>query len=270
MLAGFHSTQNNLTATALDNHMTPIVTAVLSLCIFLFAPVVLSDLLINRQATLLTGLVQLLSGLGLVQSLVRLGFITLRRLQALQIVPVLRLGQFVGYVVVLIVAASAAGYNLTGFLAGGTVLTAVVGLAAQSTLANVFAGLVLSASRAYMLGDVITVRSWAFGGVEYTGTIRDITLIHTIITTTAGDIKIPNARMVDAALTTTTTAPLELVLPVHTNLSELAGLGVSFQVRKLSPDGLEITVYSVDAATISTLQQFIPQKPPESSTSSLA
>jgi len=52
----------------------------------------------------------------------------------------------------------------------------VLGLAAQSTLANIISGISLAAFRPFGVGDIVTVRD------EY-GTISDITLRHTVVTT---------------------------------------------------------------------------------------
>jgi small-conductance mechanosensitive channel len=244
--------------------MRPVIWLMMALLVFFATPIVVTELLAGvlsaRSAQLLSGVLLFFSGLLLVQSAVRLGLLALERIRAQQLLPVLRLGQFIGYVLVLLLAASSAGYNLSGFLAGGTVVTIVIGLAAQSSLSNIFAGLILTASRAFSLGDVVTVRTWAFSGVEYTGTIRDITLIYTTLTTTAGEVKIPNARMVDAALTTATTPPVTLVLPLDFDLAELELLNLRYQVVKLGSEGLEVVVYALKPTDLRALQGMIPAK----------
>jgi small-conductance mechanosensitive channel len=241
--------------------MRPVIWLMVALLVFFAAPLVLAELLPTflsaKSAQLLTGLLLLLSGLLMVQLAVRLGVLALERIRAQQLLPVLRLGQFIGYLLVLLFSASAAGYNLSGFLAGGTVVTVVIGLAAQSSLSNIFAGLILTASRAFSVGDMITVRTWAFSGIEYTGTIHDITLIYTTLATPAGKVKIPNARMVDAALTSAPSAPVTLVLPAQFDLAQLEAMGLRYQMSKLSQEGLELVVYGLKTEDMVALQGII-------------
>ncbi|MBQ7613874.1 MAG: mechanosensitive ion channel family protein [Butyrivibrio sp.] len=75
-------------------------------------------------------------------------------------------------------------------IASSGILAVVLGLAAQSTLANVFAGISLSAShsRPFDIGDRIKINSYDPGFVE------DITLRHTVIKTIQNEIiYIPNS-----------------------------------------------------------------------------
>lgn len=105
------------------------------------------------------GLAPLVGGLLLLRALARLSERGLNRAGLPHLKPVVRLVQAVDLVTVMLVALSAARYRLTGILTETTVLTVVLGLAAQSLLANVMAGLVLTSSRAFRIGDALTVRS---------------------------------------------------------------------------------------------------------------
>jgi len=54
--------------------------------------------------------------------------------------------------------------NLSSLLVGGAVTGVVVGIAAQQSLGNFFAGLVLMFARPYIPGQRVIVRSGGMGG----------------------------------------------------------------------------------------------------------
>lgn len=56
--------------------------------------------------------------------------------------------------------------NVTGVLLGGTVLAAVLGLAMQDTLGNLFAGIAMHIEKTFHVGDVVRVKE-IFGTVEW-------------------------------------------------------------------------------------------------------
>ncbi len=115
------------------------------------------------------------------------------------------------------------------------------------------AGLVLASSRAFQVGDALTVRSWAFGGVEYGGRVSDLTLTHTVLRGEAGTIKVPNARFLDATLTLhpSGASGVTLRLPVGVSLEQLqavvAGRAEVLPLT-LSADGWEVTLYCPEAS----------------------
>src|SRR5581483_6133158 len=69
----------------------------------------------------------------------------------------------VGYVIT--VAAAIAVVDISHVLAGAGVAGIVLGIAAQQSLGNVFAGLVLLVSKPFTVGDRIRVRAGALGGI---------------------------------------------------------------------------------------------------------
>jgi small-conductance mechanosensitive channel len=88
--------------------------------------------------------------------------------------------------------------NLANLLVGGAVTGVVVGIAAQQTLGNFFAGLVLLFARPYVPGQRVKIRSGAFGTVE--GTITGSGLMYTTIDTSEGLISLPNSGLLAAAI----------------------------------------------------------------------
>jgi small-conductance mechanosensitive channel len=89
--------------------------------------------------------------------------------------------------------------NLGNLLVGGAVTGVVVGIAAQQTLGNFFAGLVLLFSRPYVPGQRVKIRTGSMGG-PFEGTITSSGLMYTIIETTEGSISMPNSGLLAAAI----------------------------------------------------------------------
>ena len=218
------------------------------LLLFTGSPLFIEDLSPSRMTRMLAGLALLLGGLSVLWAVTRLAERGLQRAGLGHLRPAIRLGQVIGVVVVMLVGLSAAGFRLTGILTGTTVLTVILGLAAQSLLANVMAGLVLASSRAFRVGDALTVRSWAFGGVEYGGQVSDLTLTHTVLRSVAGTVKVPNSRFLDATLTLHPNGAggVTLRLPPGTSIADVDRV-VSGRAQilpmSLSGEGWEVTLY---------------------------
>jgi hypothetical protein len=75
----------------------------------------------------------------------------------------------------------------------------VVGIAAQQSLGNIFAGLVLLLARPYVIGDHIRVRSGALGG-PIDGTVAGMDLLYTTLETEEGLVRLPNSGLLAAAV----------------------------------------------------------------------
>ena len=88
--------------------------------------------------------------------------------------------------------------NLANLLVGGAVTGVVLGIAAQQTLGNFFAGLVLLFARPYVPGQQVKIRSGALGTFE--GTITGSGLMYTTIDTSEGLISLPNSGLLAAAI----------------------------------------------------------------------
>lgn len=97
-----------------------------------------------------------------------------------------RLIQVGVYILAVLVALGLWNVNLSGLLIGAGVLGAILGLAAQQTLASIFAGFVLMFSRPFEIGDWIEI-----GDQE--GIVSDITIVSTRIQTFDGEyVIVPN------------------------------------------------------------------------------
>ena len=106
----------------------------------------------------------------------------------------------VGYLTVLFGVLALLRVNVGSLLVGGALTGVVLGIAAQQTLGNFFAGMVLLFSRPYTPGDRITVYTGAMGG-PFTGMVVSAGLIYTVIQTDErGLVRLPNAGVLAAAV----------------------------------------------------------------------
>ncbi len=120
----------------------------------------------------------------------------------------LRVGTLlVGYLVITLTTLDLLALPLGHLLAGGAVAGVVIGIAAQQSLGNLFAGLVLLFTRPYVPGESIRVRSGALGG-PFEGTVTGVGLLYTTLATEDGPINIPNAGLLAAAVGPVSPAPV--------------------------------------------------------------
>jgi small-conductance mechanosensitive channel len=102
--------------------------------------------------------------------------------------------------IVIMVAITGAGFDLSGLLVGGALTGVIVGVAAQASLSNILAGLALLFARSYSASMYVTVRTRAFGGVEYSGQVWEVGLFYTTLHSGGKEIRIPNSMMVAAVV----------------------------------------------------------------------
>lgn len=105
----------------------------------------------------------------------------------------------VGYAIVLLAVLGALKVPLGGLLLGGAVGGVVIGIAAQQTLGNFFAGIVLLVVRPFAVGDSVVLRSGPLGG-EYEGTVSEISLYYVNVVTAQGPVRLPNASVLASAI----------------------------------------------------------------------
>ena len=105
----------------------------------------------------------------------------------------------VGYATVLLGLLSLLRVDLGNLLVGGAVTGVVVGIAAQQTLGNFFAGLVLLFARPFVPGQRVRVNTGAMGG-PFEGVILGSGLVYTTIETEAGVVSMPNSGLLAAAI----------------------------------------------------------------------
>lgn len=104
----------------------------------------------------------------------------------------------IGYVLVIITALGLLAVKVQSVLLSGAVVSVVIGLAAQQSLSNAIAGIVLLVARPFVVGDYITLRAGGLGG-QYDGDVTSISLMFTTVDTTEGPILFPNSAVLNAA-----------------------------------------------------------------------
>jgi hypothetical protein len=88
---------------------------------------------------------------------------------------------------------------VTQLIVGGAVTGVLVGIAAQQSLANVFAGMVLLMARPFRVGDQIGIRSGALSGL-LEGMVSEISITYVRLETASGPVHIPNSQVLAAAV----------------------------------------------------------------------
>jgi small-conductance mechanosensitive channel len=93
--------------------------------------------------------------------------------------------------VAMALALNVAGVELQTLAVGGAFTAVVLGLAAQQTLGNVFAGMVLLSARPFRVGERVRLQAGAVGG-SVEGIVSSLGLLYTTLTRGAEQIMIPN------------------------------------------------------------------------------
>jgi small-conductance mechanosensitive channel len=107
--------------------------------------------------------------------------------------------QVIGYFVVILTVLGLLGQDVSALLLGGAITGVVIGIAAQQTLANFFAGLVLVTVRPMEIGEHVVLRSGPLAG-EYEGVVTDLGIFYVDMVTDRGPVKLPNAGVLAAAI----------------------------------------------------------------------
>jgi small-conductance mechanosensitive channel len=105
----------------------------------------------------------------------------------------------VGYLFVIFCVLAVLEVSIAHLLIGAGLAGVVLGIAAQQSLGNVFAGLVLITSRPFNIGDRVRIRSGALGGI-FEAVVLEIGLTYVTVRTDEGDLKIPNSAMLAAGI----------------------------------------------------------------------
>jgi small conductance mechanosensitive channel len=104
-----------------------------------------------------------------------------------------------GYAIILLIVMGLFGVRLEKLLVGTALTGVILGIAAQQSLGNLFAGIVLLAARPFAVGERVLLRSGPLGG-EYEGLIVDMSLLYVKMLTDMGPVLLPNAAVLTAAV----------------------------------------------------------------------
>jgi hypothetical protein len=88
---------------------------------------------------------------------------------------------------------------VTQLVVGGALTGVLVGIAAQQSLANIFAGIVLLMARPFRVGDTVGIRSGALSGL-LEGTVSEVSVTYVRLETPNGPVHVPNSQVLAAAV----------------------------------------------------------------------
>ncbi|MBV9334499.1 MAG: mechanosensitive ion channel family protein [Solirubrobacterales bacterium] len=104
---------------------------------------------------------------------------------------------FVG--ITLLVALDIAGASASSIVAGSAFTAVIIGLAAQQTLGNLFAGMVLLSARPFRVGERVRLQAGAVAG-QLEGVVSSLGLLYTTLARGEDRIQVPNNVVLSAAV----------------------------------------------------------------------
>jgi small-conductance mechanosensitive channel len=105
----------------------------------------------------------------------------------------------VGVFAILTTSLAVLGVSPRQLLVGGAVTGVLLGIAAQQSLSNVFAGVVLLFASPFRVGDRVRFRAGALSG-EIQGVVTDLSLTYVRLETEDGRVLLPNSQALNAAV----------------------------------------------------------------------
>jgi small-conductance mechanosensitive channel len=104
-----------------------------------------------------------------------------------------------GMFTILVFTLAIVGVSPDKLVVGGAVTGVLLGIAAQQSLANLFAGLVLLFASPFRVGDRVRFRAGSLSG-EIEGIVTDLSLTYVRLETDQGRMLLPNAQALAAAV----------------------------------------------------------------------
>jgi len=101
--------------------------------------------------------------------------------------------------IVVIAALRLVGLSANSLAVGGAFTAVIVGLAAQQTLGNVFAGVVLQSARPFRVGERVRLRGGPMAG-EVEGIVSSLGLFYVTLVDGANRLLIPNSQLLQLAV----------------------------------------------------------------------
>ncbi len=102
-------------------------------------------------------------------------------------------------IVVLVLALQVAGIDPKTLALGGAFTAVILGLAAQQTLGNLFAGTVLLSARPFKVGERVRLQGGGLAG-QIEGTVSSLGLLYTTFATGDDSIMVPNSVVLSVAV----------------------------------------------------------------------
>jgi small-conductance mechanosensitive channel len=100
-------------------------------------------------------------------------------------------------VIAALVALRIAGLSTRSLTVGGAFTAVILGLAAQQTLGNLFAGMVLLSARPFRVGERVRLQG---SGIEVEGVVSQLGLLYTVFADGEDEIMVPNSTVLNVAV----------------------------------------------------------------------
>jgi small-conductance mechanosensitive channel len=104
----------------------------------------------------------------------------------------------VGYLILIFALLTVLGVSLDHLLIGAGVAGIILGVAAQQSLGNVFAAIVMLVARPFVVGDMIRIRSGVTGVLDVR--VLGIGLTYVTVMTDDGILRVPNSLLLAAGI----------------------------------------------------------------------
>jgi small conductance mechanosensitive channel len=163
--------------------------------------------------------------------------------------------------IVVLVVLSVAGVSASSIVAGSAFTAVILGLAAQQTLGNLFAGMVLLSARPFRVGERVRLQAGAVGG-QLEGVVSSLGLLYTTLARGEDRIMVPNNVVLSAAV-----LPLREPAPVDVRVRLERGIRPS-QVQSILDDRIrtptrrsaEVVLEQVDGDEVVVRVQATPDR----------
>jgi small conductance mechanosensitive channel len=154
----------------------------------------------NSAVRIVTVIALLILGWAIARNFGRaLGPALFRRLDPAAAGPVGFLIRLAMLAVTLLIALSVAGVQARTLLVGGAFTAVILGLAAQQTLGNLIAGMVLLSARPFRVGDRVRLQGGPLAG-QIEGTVSSQGLLYTTFVTGEDSVMVPNSVVLNVAV----------------------------------------------------------------------
>ena len=105
----------------------------------------------------------------------------------------------IGYIFIIFGVLGVLDVSIAHLLVGAGIASVVIGIAAQQSLGNSFAAVVLLLARPFVVGDQVRVRSGALGGI-FDATVLGMSLTYVTMRTNDGILKVSNSTLLAAGV----------------------------------------------------------------------
>ena len=138
-------------------------------------------------------------------------------------------------VVATLAALRVAGVTNANLVPAAAATAVILGLAAQQTLGNLFAGIVLLSARPFVVGDRVRLQGGDLAG-EVEGTVSSLGLLHTVFSNGEDSMMIPNRTVLNVAI-------IPLREPAGINLRARLRPGVTpMDIHQVFQDGVQTPI----------------------------